>query len=107
MPHSSFWSDAGAWIASFAGTGLGLYYLARVLRKDRRDDKKEEKVDQATNQIIDTLREEVDRLTRRVTAMETEIIRLHDERKEYREREAILLAKLAECEGTAAQTKLL
>ena len=107
MPHTDFsWVDPATWIPAALAGGFGIYKIARMLMKDRRDDKNEQQVDEATRQIITTLREEVRRLTERVGDMEKEIMRLHDERKAYIAENAALLANLAECEGVAANPRL-
>lgn len=108
MPDPGFsWLDPRTWVTSIVAGGLALYTLVRVLRRDQRQDHNERQVDSATQQIITALRGEVERLTARVANMEAEIVRLHEERKEYREREAVLMAKLAEYESAGRQAKLL
>ena len=107
MPPTDFsWMDPTTWIPAAIAGGFGIYKVSRMLVKDRRDDKNEQQVDEATRQIITTLREEVQRLTKRVGDMEKEIVRLHDERKAYIEENAALLAKLTEYEGIVTNPRL-
>lgn len=96
------------WIPSVLAGGLGVYVIARRFKQDSRDDKQVKQVDGAMQQVIDTLRAEITRLSKRVTDMEEEIVRLHVERKAWiKERETErsawaderqqLMTQLADC----------
>lgn len=114
-------ADVGAWIVGLAGSGLGLYTLVRIFKKDSRSDKQVDEIDASMQQIITTLRAEVERLAKRVTDMEHELVRVHDintqcqnERIEYLQERAellkervLLIARLQQCEAAEAQAKLL
>jgi septal ring factor EnvC (AmiA/AmiB activator) len=93
-------ANPSTWIPSIVAGGLGLYMLARKFRSDSRNDKQEKQIDEAVQQIITNLREEVARLTERMADMEAEIVRLHEDR-------TVLLHKLAECEAFSKQSRLL
>lgn len=113
--------DAAAkWVVGFAAGGLGLYSLIQTFKKDRRTDKQEEQIDTSVQQIISTLRAEVERLVKRMTDMEMELVRLHDvntacqterieflkERGELLKERSLLIARLDRCEAAEAQSKL-
>lgn len=98
-PADFDWGNPATWIVGLASAGLGLYTLVRTFKKDSRNDMQEKQIDEAVQQIITTLRNEVERLTERMTSMEAEIVRLHEDR-------AGLLAKLAECEAFSKQSQL-
>lgn len=107
-------SNPGTWIPALLGGGLGIYTLIRIFKRDSRNDNHEKLIDESVQQIITNLRGEVERLTHRMTAMEGEIVRLHEERAEYqRERaehqreKAELLAKVGECNAKCGQPTLL
>jgi predicted RNase H-like nuclease (RuvC/YqgF family) len=92
-------TSPATWLPSLAAAGLGIYGVVRVFRRDSRNDKQEKQIDEAVQQIITNLRNEVERLTERMTNMEAEIVHLHEDR-------AGLLAKLAECEAFSKQSGL-
>lgn len=116
---------AGKWfagiVAGLAAGGVALYSVVQTFKKDRRADKQDEQIDTSVQQIITTLRAEVDRLARRVADMESELVKQHeinkkcqDERFEYLQERAgllkeraLLIARLEHCEANEAQTKLL
>lgn len=100
-------TNPSTWIPSIAAGGIGIYWLVRLFRRDSRDDKQEKQIDEAVQQIITNLRNEVERLTVRMTVMEKEIVRLHQERAAYYEERAALLAKCSHCETGANQQQLL
>ena len=45
MPHGFSWLDPSAWITSLVGSGIGIYVLARIFRRDRRQDQNEQQVE--------------------------------------------------------------
>lgn len=100
MPHTDFsLLDPSTWLPSLVAGGFGVYYLVRLLRRDQRQDQKDQQVDAATMQVITALREEVSRVTTRMGDMEQEIVRLHAERKQLFEELARIRVRLAEYEG--------
>jgi len=107
MPQTGFsWLDPATWIPAAIAAAYGFYKIARVLSRDRRDDKNERTVDQATLQIITALREELSRVTVRMRDVEAEMVRVHRERQALIEEIAQLKTRLAAYE-TAAQPRLL
>lgn len=56
--------------AGIAGLGAAIYGVFRLLRSDRREDSKAELTDNAMSQVIQTLREEVARLSERLEKVE-------------------------------------
>lgn len=114
-------SNPATWVPSILAGCLGVYMLARRFKKDNRDDKQEKQVDQAIDQIIKTLRAEVDRLAKRVTDQDKKIkdqddrISLQSEEifhlradieRCHREREELLARTLA-AESAAGQPQLI
>lgn len=104
------WNNPATWIS---GGLLTLYSLVRILKRDNRNDKQEKAVDQAVNQVIATLRAEVERLTKRIETMEHEIVELHTERANFHkerlrfeEERIALLAQLRQCQEAHGQTGL-
>lgn len=73
--------------AGIAALGASLYGLTRLLKSDRRDDRKAEVTDDAMTQVIQTLRDEVGRLAERLA-------RVEEENRRCEERNAELHAQL-------------
>lgn len=74
--------------AAFAAIGAGWYGFVRMLKKDRREDKVVSLHDEAIEQVIKTLREEVERMAVRLAAVE-EQNRLCEERNEQLHQEIL------------------
>jgi hypothetical protein len=120
-PADFDWGNPGTWIVGLASAGLGLYTLIRTFKKDSRSDKQEEQIDTSVQQIITTLRAEVERLVRRMTDMESELVRLHElnaqcqneridylkERAELMKERTLMIARLERYEVADVQAKLL
>ena len=58
------------WLSGIAAGGLALYAAFRTFKIDRRKDNQAELTDAAISQVIQTLREEVSRLSERLAAVE-------------------------------------
>ncbi len=56
--------------AGIAGLGAAIYGVFRLLRSDRREDTKADLTDNAMTQVIQTLRDEVARLSERLEKVE-------------------------------------
>ncbi len=83
--------DLGAKAAAgIAATGAALYGFLRMVKKDRREDSMAAATDGAMMQVIATLREEVERLTRRLELVE-EQNRKCEERNDELHRELLEL----------------
>jgi hypothetical protein len=105
------WDSAGKGAGGLTAIMASVYGVFRMLRRDQRQDRQEKQVDGALLQVIATLREEVGRLTDRVTDMEKSIVKCHEERAEERAEFIAkmdgLLGKLADYETSSIQPKLL
>lgn len=93
-------SNPNTWAPAVLASGFGIYTLVRIFRRDSRADIQDRQVDGAVSQVIETLRNEVKRLSDRVTDMEAEIVRLHEERAE-------LIDRLSAASASAHQPNLL
>lgn len=67
MMDGDFFTKLGAGIAAI---GAGIYGVIRILKSDRREDSKAELTDGAMAQVIQTLRDEVARLSERLAKVE-------------------------------------
>ena len=89
----------GGALAGLGMIGTAIYTFTRMFKKDRLDDKAAERTDQAADaanaammQVIATLRDEVDRLTKRLERVEEEN-RKCEERNEALHLEIVELKK--------------
>lgn len=81
-----------AWVSGIAAGGLALYAAFRTFKSDRRDDKVVAMTDDAVSQVIATLRDEIDRLSKRLAAVE-EQNRLCEQRNDELHAELLELKK--------------
>lgn len=75
-----------------AAIGAAWYGIVRMLKKDRREDSMAAATDGAVMQVIDTLRAEIERLTKRLEMVEQQN-RLCEERNEALHLEIVDLKK--------------
>ncbi len=73
--------------AGFAAIGAGAYGVFRLFKSDRREDTKAELTDGAMTQVIQTLRDEVSRMSERLA-------RVEEENRKCEERNAELQAQI-------------
>ena len=78
--------------AAFAAVGAALYGALRLIKRDRREDKVAAMTDDAVSQVIATLRDEIDRLSKRLAAVE-EQNRLCEQRNDELHAELLELKK--------------
>jgi predicted RNase H-like nuclease (RuvC/YqgF family) len=75
-----------------AALGAAIYGALRMVKKDRREDTMVQATDSAMMQVIETLRDEVDRLSKRLEAVEEQNHRC-EERNESLHLEIVALKK--------------
>lgn len=62
----------GKGLGGMGAVGAAIYGVVRMLKKDRREDKTSDSKDDAMHQVIQTLREEVARLSDRLEKVEAQ-----------------------------------